>query len=258
MKKNATQTRKFGATGLAVLTASLMVVSSHAASVTFQNSVVITDTSALDAILVAYPTATLQQAVNFSSGAQSVTTVGGQTINFANGSTDNNGPSGPGTTTTLFQVWTQTDPTLCTVDTGSAAFNTILQGQGWCNSGSSASPETLRIGGLTTGITYEAELLASDMRSGSAGRTQSYNDVANYTGNASDSFSVQSPTYVLATFTADANGYQDIFIQDTVGSGWDSTFAGFTLYAVPEPSTCAMVAGGLGMLLAGFRMRKNK
>jgi hypothetical protein len=27
---------------------------------------------------------------------------------------------------------------------------------------------------------------------------------------------------------------------------------------VPEPSTCAMLAGGFGMLLAGFRMRKNK
>jgi len=27
---------------------------------------------------------------------------------------------------------------------------------------------------------------------------------------------------------------------------------------VPEPSTCAMMAGGFGMLLAGFRMRKKK
>lgn len=255
-----TQKLKFGVTGLTVLAAALMAASSHAASVTFQNSVIITDTSALDAILVAYPTATLQQAVNFGSGAQSVTTVGSQTINFAAGTINGGAPAG--TVTTLFRAGAENNAALFTGDTGSAGFNNVLRSQGWANSGSAANPETLRIGGLTQGTTYVIELLASDMRAGSAGRTQRYNDTANYTGNQSDSFSVQSPTYVLATFTADANGYQDIFIEDTraVHPPWDTTFAGFTLYAapVPEPGTFAMVAGGFGMLLAGFRMRKNK
>lgn len=233
-----------------------MAVSSHAASVAFQNSVVIADTSALDAILVSYPSATLLQAANFGSGAQSVSTTGGQTINFTAGTINGGAPSG--TITTLFRAGSENNTALFTGDTGSAGFNSVLQSQGWANSGSSAAPETLRIGGLTQGNTYMIELLASDMRSGSAGRTQRYNDTADYTGNQSDSFSVQNPTYVLATFTGDANGFQDIFLQDTRVSGWDTTFAGFTLYAVPEPSTCSMLAGGLGMLLAGFRMRKQK
>jgi hypothetical protein len=79
--------------------------------------------------------------------------------------------------------------------------------------------------------------------------------LADYSGNQSDSFSVQSPTYVLATFTADASGYQDIFLEDTRGSGWDTTFAGFTLHAIPEPTTLLLSVISVAALSLGRRPR---
>jgi hypothetical protein len=244
--------------GVAVMAATLLAVSSQAASVTFDNSVVITDTSALDAPLSLFPGMSLTLAVNYGSGAQSVSTLGGQTINFAAGTISGAAPSG--TSTTLFHAGSENNAALFTGNTGSAAFNSVLQGQGWASGGSAAAPETLRIGGLTEGTLYVVQLLASDMRAGSAGRTQQYHDTVSFGGNASDSFSVQSPTYVLGTFLADNTGYQDIFIEDTraVHPPWDTTFAGFTLYtvtAIPEPSAFALVLGGVGMLLACNRRR---
>lgn len=258
-QKDMTRTRlaKPGMTSLAVIAAAFMAASSYASPVTFQNSVVITDTSALDAPLV-FSGATLSLAVNFGSGAQSVSTIGGQTINFAAGTTSFSTPSG--TVTTLFSAGGENNAGLCTLDTGSAAFNSVLQSQGWASSGNSTIPATLRIGGLTLGTSYVVELLASDMRGGSVGRSERYNDVATYTGNQSDSFSTELPAYVLATFTADSSGFQDIFIEDTraVHPPWDTSLAGFTLYtAVPEPGTCALLLVGAGMLLGLQRARRQ-
>lgn len=242
---------------LAVMTAVALTTSGNAAPVTFDNSVAIANPSALDAPLV-FSGATLLQSVNFGSGAQTVNTPGLQTINFAAGTID--GGAASGTATTLFRAGSENNAGLFSGDTGDASFNAVLQGQGWANSGSSASPETLRIGGLTDGDLYVVELLASDMRAGSAGRTQQYHDTMDFTGNASDSFSVQTPTYVLGYFTADVNGFQDIFIKDTRVSGWDTTFAGFTLYSatsVPEPTSAAMLGlGGLASLMI-YRRRRN-
>lgn len=240
MKKNQTTPTRVG---LAVLTALSLAASASAASVTFQNSVVITDTSALDAPL-AFSGATLVEALNFGwpPTAQTVSTVGGQTINFTGANPTWGGPSG--TASTLYRAGGENNGSLFGGTTGDAGFDGVLDSQGWCNTGSSLSPSGLRLGNLTAGNSYVALLLASDMRAGSAGRTQQYHDMENFSGNASDSFSVQSPTYVLASFTADASGYQDIFIKDTRVSGWDTTFAGVTLYsvtAVPEPTTAALL-----------------
>ncbi|MCA9235247.1 MAG: PEP-CTERM sorting domain-containing protein [Planctomycetales bacterium] len=196
----------------------------------------------LDAPATAYPSAVLVQAVNFGSGAQ---TANG--INFADGVINGGDPSG--TTTSMFRAGSENNGGLFPGDTGDAGLNSILQGQAWANSGNSSKPETLRICDLIPGQAYVAQLLASDGRSGSADRTQRYNDADDYSGSQSDSFSVQMPTYVLASFTADANGYQDIFIEDTRGSGWDTTFAGFALYSVPEPAALSMLTIGMLSLL---------
>ena len=67
-----------------------------------------------------------------------------------------------------------------------------------------------------------------------------------------------------------ANGYtpDDPYLNGTIDqfSIYNGALSGSQIAAdfaagpapVPEPGTCAMLAGGIGMLLAGFRLRKNK
>lgn len=248
-------TRRRGALLTAAVAAMLAPAASRAASVTFQNSVVVTSAANLDVPTTAYPGAVLVQAVNFGNAAPTVLTPGGQTIAFANGT--ENGAAASGTATAIFRAGSENNNALFSGDTGNADLNTVLRTQAWANSGNMAAPETLRIGGLTTGTSYVAQLLASDMRAGSAGRSQRYNDVEAYTGNQSDSFSVQMPTYVLAKFTADATGYQDVFIEDTRAAHppWDTTFAGFTLYQIPEPASGGLLAFGALAALVRRRCR---
>lgn len=251
MKQNLKRTL-----GLALAASTSLAVTASASSVTFLNSVAITDTSSLDAPL-GFTGATLIEALNFGwpPTDHSVSTLGGQTINFT-GVNPTWGEPGDNSSQ-LYRAGGESNASLFTGSTGSAAFDGILQSQGWCNTGSSASPSGIRMGGLTAGNLYVVQLLASDMRSGSAGRTQQYFDTQNFSGNSSDSFSVQTASYVLAYFTADAGGYQDIFIKDTRGAGWDTTFAGYTLYsvsAVPEPTSFSLLAAAGAMLL----MRRRK
>jgi hypothetical protein len=248
---------KFGLTGLTMLTVTFLAASSHAASVTFQSPTAITDTSVLDTILLAYPGATLEQAVGFGlPSVQSVSTTGGQTINFAVGAHATSAPAG--TSTELFYSGVQSGSTLYTGDTGSAAFNTVLKSDGWASSATGTKPQTLQIGGLTIGNTYAFTLLACDMRSTSSSRTEQYSDAISG-GNTSASFSTANAQAVTGTFTADSSVQSLYVLQTTIGvSTWDTTISGFTLYAVPEPGTGAILAGGFGILLAGFRLRKQK
>jgi autotransporter-associated beta strand protein len=224
---------KLGMMALAVLAACLVTVSSQAQVTFLTPAAVGSSTVCLDAPL-GYPGAILSQAVGFGlPSAQTVTTVSNQTIVFAVGSHSGSAPGG--TSTGLFYTGTQSGSSLYTGSTGSTAFNTVLQSDGWASGGSSNSPQTLIIGGLTVGSNYVVELLASDMRSGSASRTERYQDVSTYTGgNQSASFSTATATYDLATFTA-TNTYQKIVVWDTLTSGWDTTISAFTLYAILGP-----------------------
>jgi autotransporter-associated beta strand protein len=226
---------KFSMMALAILAACFVAVSGHAQVTFLTPAAVGSSTVCLDTPL-AYPGAVLSQAVGFGlPSAQTVTTVSNQTIVFAVGAHSGSAPSG--TSTELFYTGTQSGSSLYTGNTGSAAFNTVLQSDGWASGGSSNAPQTLIIGGLTVGSNYVVELLSSDMRSGSSSRTERYQDVATYTGgNQSASFSTATAAYDLATFTA-TNTYQKIVVwQTTAGaSGWDTTISAFTLYKLLGP-----------------------
>jgi autotransporter-associated beta strand protein len=217
------------------LAAFFWAVSGHAQSaITFQTPTVITTTNALDAPLV-YSNATLVQAVGFGiPSAETVMTASNQTIVFAVGAHSGSAPSG--SSTELFNTGTQSGSSLYTGNTGSAAFNTVLQSDGWASGGSSSLPQTLQIGGLSVGNTYVVELMACDMRSASSARTEQYQDgVSPATFDASASFSTANPRYVLGTFFATA-ATEEIYVwQTTTGvSSWDTTISAFTLYTIPN------------------------
>jgi autotransporter-associated beta strand protein len=230
---------KFGTTSMVALATAFMAVSVNA-QVTFLTPTTVSSTAALDAPLV-YSGATLVQAVGFGlPSAQTVNTVSNQTVVFAVGAHSGSAPSG--TSTELFYTGTQSGSTLYTGDTGSPAFNTVLQSDGWASGNAPTLPQTLQIGGLTIGTNYVVELLASDTRAGSASRTEQYQDAATG-GDASASFSTANATYVLATFTA-TNTAQTIYVwQTTTGAaGWDTTISAFTLYALLGPITVGNIS----------------
>jgi hypothetical protein len=247
---------KAAAFGLGLLVAGY----SHAATLTFQTPVTsLSDTSVLD-IPLSLTDATLVQAFNFGSGtgsgAQSVVT-GSQTIDFLAGTTSAAAPSG--SATTLFQVGTQGGVLLSPATTGNTQFDNVLMSDGWHNTPDDGTPIVLQLGGLTIGQSYVISIFSADGRAGSADRTQQYWDTFSggvFSGNSSDSFSENTNTAVLATFTADATT-QSIYVQatDVVGNA-DTTISGFTLYsytAVPEPTTYALLLGGVGVVALARR-----
>ena len=248
-------------TSLALL--ALSAITSHAATLAFVSNTTITSDSELDAPLVLHPTGTLAQAVNYGSGAQTVNTTGGQTIAFTAGGVTGtaNMPAAPSSITTVYHAGTQaaTANLLQPGTTGDTQFDAVLDGGAWHNKTSDATqPMALRIGSLTIGQTYIVSLFSVDQRAASAGRAQAYWDTFSggvFSGGTSGSFSQNTPIMTMFTFTADAD-FQDIFIEETDNAGnADTNLAAFTLYAIPEPSSAALV-GGMG-LLALLRRRRS-
>jgi hypothetical protein len=241
----------------------LSAITSHAATLAFVSNTTITSDSALDAPLVLHPTGTLAQAVNYGSGAQTVNTTGGQTIAFTSGGVTGTAtlPAAPSSVTTVYNAGTQpaTANLLQPGTTGDTQFDAVLDGGAWHNKTTDATqPMALRIGSLTIGQTYIVSLFSVDQRAGSAGRAQAYWDTFSggvFSGGTSGSFSQNTPIMTMFTFTADAD-FQDIFIEETDNAGnADTNLAAFTLYAIPEPSSAALV-GGMG-LLALLRRRRS-
>jgi hypothetical protein len=247
--------KKLFPTAAALCGGVLLSTSAHA-QITWQTPSTVTDTSSLDVIPTLYTGATLNQADDFGNSAiLTVTTVGGQTINFAVGAYSTSAASG--TSTELFESGIQT--LTPAPGTGNANFDSVLQNDGWASGNGPTAPQDIQIGGLTIGQTYAIDIFTYDPRAGSAGRTQEYADTSGGTGNNSASFAYASPESVIGTFTA-SSAVMNVFAIDTrptAGAGsWDTTVSALTLYAVPEPSTWAMLASGLAMLTAFHARRK--
>ncbi len=247
------------ATTLSMTALILGAAQARAASVDFLAPATFSDTSVLDAplSLSGYTDITLVQAQNFGGNAQSVTTAGLQTINFANAPENNAAPSG--TVSAVFYGGSETNANLFAGDTGSAAFNAVLDSQSWATQ-QPANRQTVRIGSLTDGQTYIVQFLFSDQRSGNGGRTQFLAD-ATSGGNLSAEFSTASPTSVMGTFTA-SGAFQDVFIFPGLSTSNpnDSTVAGFTLYsatAIPEPSSFSALAGFMAVGAVALRRRRQ-
>ena len=71
-------------------------------------------------------------------------------------------------------------------------------------------------------------------------------------------FDSTSPTTALSVFNGDtADGSWTFFVADLSGGGQSTLVSwGLTIATVPEPQTWAMLAGGVGVLLALNRRRK--
>lgn len=111
-----------------------------------------------------------------------------------------------------------------------------------------ATPIVLRLGGLTAGQAYSAQLFVIDDRST---KPEVLEDTSNGSGSNSAAFNSNANDYVLANFTATATT-QDIYViasPATVGHDLNA----FVLRAVPEPSSAALLAAGAVGLLARRR-----
>ncbi len=107
--------------------------------------------------------------------------------------------------------------------TVSASFESVLDGSAWENTDPGPAPgETdmiLRMAGvdgapLVDGVHYQVQLFYSDDRYPT--RSQVYHDnTVGYT--PSDVVAAGDSTYVVGTFTAGTNGYQDVYIQNVSG-----------------------------------------
>ncbi len=236
---------------LALLAATTL--GAHAATVTFVSNTTVTSDSALDAVLVLHPTSTLVQAATYGGSAQTVNTTGGQTIAFALGSVDGdeNLPAPSSSSTIVYNAGTQSSTTLFPGTTGDAQFDAVLRSGAWHNDSDAVQPLALRLGGLTVGQTYLISLFSADARS--SDRSQAYWGSFGggvFGGGTSGSFSQNPATMTMLTFTA-GDVFQDIFIEETDNiANADTNLAGFTLYAVPEPSAAALAGGAafLGLL----------
>lgn len=128
-----------------------------------------------------------------------------------------------------------------TFETLSTEYQNLLNGAVFDNQ--SGASNTVTLGNLTIGQDYELQIWHNDPRTFGAGRSTAFGTTTlnsrspDVTGNAGQ--------YVIATFTADA-ATQD-FVAAAAGAGW--TINALQLRAVPEPTSSALLLGGIGMLM---------
>jgi hypothetical protein len=110
--------------------------------------------------------------------------------------------------------------------------------------------------GMTSGDTYQLEFWANDGRSGVNARSETITG-GNNTSAALDEGSGAGGTgmgqFILGTFVADSTGEETLTIDS---SGPIVTLMQIRdITPVPEPSTFALLGGGLCVMLAGFRRK---
>ena len=192
---------------------------------------------------------TLIHAGNFrSDGANINVTVGSQTVPFKNRDSQNvpgtllageearviAGSGGRQVNAALF------DATGTTVGT---AFESVLDGSAWENTDAGPAPGAtdmiLRVTGadgtaLVTGQQYQIQLFYSDDRATSSTRGQIFHDRA-VGGSQSAVMMANDSMAVVGTFTASANGYQDIHIRNTTGgANYPVALNAYVLRTVPS------------------------
>jgi hypothetical protein len=222
---------------------------------------------------------TLVSAGTWSAGDQAVT-VGSETITFRGyaGGLNPAGTNGGPYSGVLSGTYSG--------DTGNSALNGVLNGAFYgdiLNANSpgdhvATAPFEVVLPGLTAGRNYQVELFWSDTRSATnTARTMTWSDTSTtntYSSGAvatggHDSNAVNSPGYVIGTFTATSTsvsiyGYGgELLYYPQDGSGQmyrEAKLSGYVLRDVtqtPEPGTLVIVATGLSGLLA-YAWRKRR
>ena len=148
-------------------------------------------------------------------------------------------------------------------NTSDANYNYVLQTAIYSN----GEPMALTWGGMNPGDTYQLEFWVNDGRnSTTAERTETL------TGGANTSAALAYGTgpngtgpgqFILGTFTADSTGDETLTINpyggaDIGASAQINLLQLRDITPVPEPSTFALLAGGLCVMLAGFRRKSAK
>jgi hypothetical protein len=147
-------------------------------------------------------------------------------------------------------------------NTADSNYNYILQTSGY---NSSSGPNTLSWTGMTPGDMYQLQIWVNDGRnSTTAERSETI------TGGANTSAALAYGTgpngtgpgqYILGSFVADSTGDESLTLTGyggaDIGPSTQLTIMQIRdITPVPEPSTFALLGGGLCVMLAGFR-RKN-
>jgi len=197
---------------------------------------------------------TLVHAGTWGSSQQSVT-VGSETIVFEDrpkNTTD--GEAGATGTTAWWGEYSH--PDLYIGDTGSAAFNAVLDSF----VDDAPNPMVITLQGLTAGENYQVQLFASDDRGCCGARTQKWSDQSADGGpNETAVYADNQSVYAIGTFVAD--GPEQFIYTRGVSSGNNIT-NGYVLRllapaVVPEPSTLLIwsLLAGVG-IAARWRRRR--
>lgn len=141
--------------------------------------------------------------------------------------------------------------------TADANYNSLLTSALF---GNTAGPYTVSWNGMTSGDTYQLEFWVNDSRNIGGLRTETITGGANTSANLSYGSNPDGTgpgQYIIGTFVADVTGSQAISM---LASGYAPSpqmdmILVRDITPAPEPSTLAVLAGGFGVLLWGFRSK---
>jgi len=144
--------------------------------------------------------------------------------------------------------------------TSDANYNYILQSAEY----SYGSTISLTWGGMTAGDTYQLEFWVQDGRNSvTAERSETLTGGANTSAALAFGTGGTSPgQYVIGTFVADVTGQETLTINaaggpDIGASAQVNLMQIRDITPVPEPSTLAFLAAGVGAMLFGFRRKSH-
>lgn len=171
--------------------------------------------------------------------------MGGQTLTFTKNNAQVNNGAGGGFQTLGTANGNTTNP-ITTGAAGSVAnFNVLLNNDAWAGGATeNVNSQFITLNALTISQTYAFDIFAYDGRSViSSTRTEQFGDAQAPAGNYSASASTYKPVSFIGTFTATATTEKFYSLGTTPSTTtYDTTISAISLYAVPEPSTLALIA----------------